>query len=107
MSAVNDINSVKLKMSCLLRLIYGANARQKIARSFNVSSGAAQNWLSGRIPVSDKHNFILWATKVREDLRRHKAEIEQEEQWLNILLDNQSVWPALGHSIASASHVVD
>lgn len=107
MSALDDINSVKLKMSGLLRLIYGANAEKKIARSFNVSSGTAQNWLSGRIPLSDKHNFILWAAKVREELRRHKAEIEREEQWLNTLLDNRSALPVLGHLIASASHAVD
>ena len=107
MSALDDNNSIKHRMSGLLRLIYGANAEKKIARSFNVSSGTAQNWLSGRIPVADKHNFILWAAKVREELRRHKAEIEQEEQWLNALLDNQSAWPALGHSIALVSHVVD
>ena len=107
MSALDDINSIKQTMSRLLRLIYGASAEKKIARSFNVSSGTAQNWLSGRIPISDKHNFILWAAKVREELRRHKIEIEQEEQWLNALLDNQSAWPVLGHSISSASHVAD
>ena len=119
MSLANSHKSVRRQFVHFLRLIYGSGSvRKTIANSYKVSESTAREWLSGRIPISDRGNFILWAARVREDLRRHKREIEEGEKWLTELLDNPPGWitngrsdtygsPARGCSTSSASGAAD
>ena len=119
MSAKNSRTFVKLQFVRTLRLIHGSGSVIKaIAKSYGISESAASKWLSGHVPLSDRGNFILWAARVREDLRRHKAEIEEGEKWLTELLDNPPGWitngrsdtyasPARGCSTSSASGAAD
>ena len=104
MSVCNSRTFVKLTFARILRSVYGSGSViKRISQTYEVSERSAAKWLSGRIPISDRGNFILWAAKVREDLRRHKAEIEEGERWLNELLDNPPGWLAHGRSDTYAS----
>ena len=104
MSVGNSRTFVKLKFVRILRLIYGSGSVIKnISKSYDISERSAAHWLSGHIPIYDKLNFVLWAAKVREDMRRHKTEIDEEEQWLNEFLDNPPAWLASGRSVEAAS----
>lgn len=55
----------------IFREIYGANARKKISRRFDVALDTAKDWLDGRFPAARTEEL---AAAVREDLARREAQ---------------------------------